>query len=376
MEASNAVFAAAHAGRPGASWRMLVDDCVRQLGPLGGRATMGFVYVSDALADHLAEIIAALRQATSARDWVGSVAIGVLGGGREYFDEPALAMLVAGWPPEMHRLIPNLGAGADLGRLRDWASVHHPMLAVVHGDPRASHVPDAMERLAQDASLFLVGGLSSAQNAAMRQIAGDVVSGGLSGVMLAPEIGVAAGLSQGCSPVGPVRTITAARENVVFEIDGRPALDVLKEDIGELLSRQLARIGGYIHAAFPVRGADTADYLVRNLTALDPVRGWVAVGALVTPGDRILFVRRDRDAAARDLGRMLDELKRRIGGPPRAGLYFSCLARGPNLFGPDSEEVAMVRAALGDFPLAGMFCNGEICNDRLYGYTGVLALFT
>ena len=34
-----------------------------------------------------------------------------------------------------------------------------------------------------------------------------------------------------------------------------------------------------------------------------------------------------------------------------------------------------VRRELGEFPLVGMFCNGEICNDRLYGYTGVLALF-
>jgi small ligand-binding sensory domain FIST len=88
-----------------------------------------------------------------------------------------------------------------------------------------------------------------------------------------------------------------------------------------------------------------------------------------------MFVRRDRDAAERDLVRMLAGLRRRLPGEPRAGLYFSCLARGPNLFGPDSAEVGIVRRELGDFPLVGMFCNGEICNDRLYGYTGVLALF-
>ena len=35
----------------------------------------------------------------------------------------------------------------------------------------------------------------------------------------------------------------------------------------------------------------------------------------------------------------------------------------------------MIRDELGDFPLAGLFANGEISNDRLYGYTGVLALF-
>jgi small ligand-binding sensory domain FIST len=30
---------------------------------------------------------------------------------------------------------------------------------------------------------------------------------------------------------------------------------------------------------------------------------------------------------------------------------------------------------LGDFPLVGFFANGEIFHDRLYGYTGVPAVF-
>ena len=72
---------------------------------------------------------------------------------------------------------------------------------------------------------------------------------------------------------------------------------------------------------------------------------------------------------------MLADLKRRAGGTPRAGLYFSCVARGPNLFGESSQELRMIRDALGAFPLAGFFGNGEIAHDRLYGYTGVLALF-
>ena len=35
----------------------------------------------------------------------------------------------------------------------------------------------------------------------------------------------------------------------------------------------------------------------------------------------------------------------------------------------------MIRDALGDFPLVGFSAGGEICHDRLYTYTGVLALF-
>ena len=35
----------------------------------------------------------------------------------------------------------------------------------------------------------------------------------------------------------------------------------------------------------------------------------------------------------------------------------------------------MIREELGAFPLAGFYANGEISHNRLYGYTGVLALF-
>jgi small ligand-binding sensory domain FIST len=230
--------------------------------------------------------------------------------------------------------------------------------------------------LSEAVSGFLVGGLASAAaDGALDQVAGQVVRGGVSGVLFASGVAVATGLSQGCSPIGPVRTVTAARQNVLIEIDGRPALDVFKEDIGEILARRLERVAGYIHAAFPVAGSDTGDYLVRNLVGIDPQRGLLAVGAQVASGDRILFVRRDRAAAEEDLVRMAGRLKRAAAGPPKAGLYFSCVARGPNLFGPDSAELKILQRELGEFPLVGMFCNGEISNNRLYGYTGVLTLF-
>ena len=101
----------------------------------------------------------------------------------------------------------------------------------------------------------------------------------------------------------------------------------------------------------------------------------ISIGELIAAGDQIMFVRRDREAAEADLVRMLARLKRRAPAAPKGGLYFSCVARGPNLFGPGSAELAILRRELGAFPLVGMFCNGEISNNRLYGYTGVLALF-
>jgi small ligand-binding sensory domain FIST len=72
---------------------------------------------------------------------------------------------------------------------------------------------------------------------------------------------------------------------------------------------------------------------------------------------------------------MLDSIKEGLYTKPRGALYFSCLGRGANLFGPDSEELKIIEAGLGDLPLVGFFGNGEISHNRLYGYTGVLTLF-
>ena len=194
--------------------------------------------------------------------------------------------------------------------------------------------------------------------------------------MLAPGVAVATALTQGCVPVGPLRRIDEARDNVVMVIDGRPALAVFSEDIGPGLAQDLRRVGGVIFAGLPVAGSDTGDYLVRNLLAIDPGRGWLVLGAEVAAGDPILFCRRDPESARRDMSRMVRQLAGRLNGAPKAGVYVSCVARGASLFGEAGVETGLIRETLGDFPLIGFFANGEISRDRLYGHTGVLTLFT
>ncbi len=261
--------------------------------------------------------------------------------------------------------------GATHGK---WLARHQPSIGIVHGDSRNPDISQILDRVAAVSESFLIGGLT-ASRAEHSQIAGRVTEGGLSGAFFGPELGVTSGLTQGCSPIGPLRRITSCVDNIIARLDSRPAIEVLKEDVGELLAHDLGRIGGYIHVAFPIAGSDTGDYLVRNLIGLDPVHGAIEVGDRVETGQQLRFCRRDHDSALEDLKRMVQDVKRRAGRAPKAGVYFSCVARGHNLFGPDSEELRLIRDLLGEIPLVGFFANGEISNGRLYGYTGVLALF-
>jgi len=97
----------------------------------------------------------------------------------------------------------------------------------------------------------------------------------LSGVLLASDIPVITGLTQGVSPLGSRHVVTECRNNILVTLDERPALDVFREDIGDVLSRDFSRVAGYIFAGLPVRGSDTGDSWCVTWSASIPRRNWL-----------------------------------------------------------------------------------------------------
>ena len=357
----------------GDDWQEVALQCLAQLG--GPPANLGFLYVTDLLADHIDEILDFFRQRTGVAHWTGTVGIGICAGAHEYLDQPALAVMLGEFPPESFKVFSNVRTGDDLNSRRFECGGRNAHFAVVHADPQNQEVPALIAGIAGIVeSGFLVGGLSSSRRRNVH-IADKVTSGGISGVLFSEDVTVATRLTQGCTPVGPKHRVTQAQRNILITLDDQPALDVMKQDIGEALARDLNRIGGTIFAGLPIKGSDTGDYLVRNLVGLDPGRGLVAIGDLVEEGMQVMFCRRDAASATEDMQRMLTSMKEGLYTRPRGGVYYSCLGRGASLFGPGSAELKLIEREFGEFPLVGFFCNGEISHNRLYGYTGVLTLF-
>jgi small ligand-binding sensory domain FIST len=289
-----------------------------------------------------------------------------------------MAVMTTDLDEEAFRVMAPIRGSADdfLAATRAWRERTMASVAVVHGDPTAMQLTESIASLADGLDHgFLVGGLTSSPGGLQLQIADRAVDGGLSGVLLAGSVSLATGLSQGCSLIGRPHVVTECRRNIAIRIDDRPALDVLKEDIGDILARNLERIGGYIFAALPVPASDTGDYLVRNLIGIDPDSGLVAIGDRLGEGTRIQFARRDPDSARADLERMVKAVLERVRGTAKGALYHTCIGRGRHQFGDDSAELQLVREHLGDVPLVGFYANGEISHHLLYGYTGVLTVF-
>lgn len=367
-------FRSAHASAD--DWQVAVDECVAKLGPVPSGDTLGFVYVTEGLAAPLGLIVETLRARTGVKNWAGAVGMGIAGDEADYFEEPAIAVMVAEVPSAHYKLLASPEAIQSAARERpaDPTGFAGPPLLLLHADSGQSDMIDKIDSVAEASGGYLIGGLTMSRSP-RHQVAGVVTDSGLSGVLFEPEVRLLTSLSQGCAPVGPVHEVTRAMGNYLFELDGRPALDVLKEDVGEVLARDLRRTAGFIHAAIPVVGSDTGDYVVRNLMGVSEEQGIVAIAEAVEGGDHVMFVSRDPNGARQDFKSMLTKLAERAHGKAKGALFISCIARGPHMFGARGAELQLIRDALGPVPLVGMYANGEISNNRLYGYTGVLTLF-
>jgi small ligand-binding sensory domain FIST len=348
-----------------------VETIVRTLAAQGQGGSIGFVYATDKFKADLGTITDLLREKTGIANWIGTLGLGVIAGQQGVFDKPALAAMIGTWPQSDIKLFEdNSGNVAPPFGTQDFGLAK----AIVHVDPRNQTFDTLLQALATQSGAYLLGGLTASRSRRFDQIAGKPTQGGVSGLFLAPEVDVTIGVAQGCVAIGPVRTITEAQDNLITKLDGDTPLKALLEDLAAADEESLRRVLQSLHVALPVAQSDTGDYIVRNLVAIDAEKGHIAIGERIEPGRKLFFCQRDRAAATKDLTSMVQKLKARAGSIHGA-LYVSCCGRGPSIFESADAEVGLVQEGLGDVPLIGFYANGEIAGDRVYGYTGVLALF-
>ncbi len=404
------LFVHAHATHP--DWQMALALAAAQIDAKRSDAsnthitepTLGWVYFSDHYAAHADALLAELQQRWPSVSWVGASGIGICANGVEYFDEPALALMLGDIPRE-HFAVYSGSRPLPKASPRGFM----PSAAQVHADPATADLASLVTEMSDRVETgYLFGGLASGRTQAL-QIADGVLRGGLSGVAFSADVALLSRVTQGCQPVGPVRHIDAGEHNLVSVLDGEPALDCLLRDLGvneqeprAALARIRETLVGLSDGAADALshpGQFGADARVRHLVGIDPQRRGVAVSDTVEPGMQLAFCRRGTEAARRDLVRICSEIREELEpqtlplatalalhgpaaeqGPHPArriagAIYVSCTGRGGPHFGGPSAELEIVRRALGDVPLVGFFAAGEIARHHVYGYTGVLTVF-
>ena len=237
-------------------WRRAAGQCIHAITHGPSNNGLGFLYATNDFGTELDSVIGFLRQETGVEHWVGALSDAICAGDQEIYTGPAMAALVTDLQPEQYRLLPNItdSVQSALSSTREWRVSHGMSLGVVHGDPRNPRVPDLLTSLGDRlGNGFLVGGLCVGE-AQDQQLADHASNGGLSGVLLGSDVPVYTSHTQGCALIGKRRVVTEADRNIIVSIDGKRALEVFREDIGELLARDLSKIGGYIFAALPLPG--------------------------------------------------------------------------------------------------------------------------
>jgi len=423
------LFPYGHAMHP--QWRMAAGLALAQVRAqmaLHGYAsspTLALLYITDHYAPQAQEILDHLSaELPEITDWAGTVGVGIASNNVEYFDEPALALMLCELPTDQYRVfsgVAPLGLGFEAHT------------ALVHAEANTPDLGELIEEMAQRTdSGYLFGGLSSSRSKSVQFAVGGngnirgqgaasgVFSGGLSGVAFGPGVGLLSRVTQGCLPVANMHRVTAFDNFVVSRLDGEAALDVLLRDLHisleqpqqalavvratlvGLVRTQDTRVGVGLSDAAAVRqtGHFGNDVIVRHIIGLDPARRGIAVAERLEAGMQLVFCQRNVQAAKTDLIRVCAEIREELepeelpveaalslaaseaeSAPhPARGIagaiYVSCTGRGGAHFGGPSAELQIIRRALGDVPLVGFFASGEIARNHLYGYTGVLTVFT
>jgi small ligand-binding sensory domain FIST len=191
-------------------------------------------------------------------------------------------------------------------------------------------------------------------------------------------------VAQGAAPIGEPWTITGVERNVLRKIGNRPALDVLRETLGNLDEEMRDRAARNLLVGLAMNEYretfEQGDFLIRNVVGYDSESGALAIGAMPQVGQTIQFQIRDADAADFDLKRQLENTRARVDPDLIAGaLLCTCNGRGVGLFGSPDHDARSFTEAFGPVPMAGFFCNGEIGpvggQTYLHGFTASLALF-
>ncbi len=207
----------------------------------------------------------------------------------------------------------------------------------------------------------------------------DVVTQGVSGLLLSGELHYGYDISHGSRCIGGSHRITRRSENIVYEIDGEPALDLLQRVIGGEGISDFGQLANVIGLGVPFHGRNYCnDMILRAVMGCDREAGSIQLGAELEEGQEVYFTIRDQKRIAAATTAMTKRvLAQMIAAEDALYLYINCDGRGSYLYGEPQPDVETMKTALAPGHMfGGFFTFGEIASMQgkgyLHNYTGIL----
>jgi hypothetical protein len=196
----------------------------------------------------------------------------------------------------------------------------------------------------------------------------EVVSDAISYALLSGEARPAWAIGHSLIPIGGERIVTRSKGNVIYEIDGKPAAEVLKEYLPEdALTEDSDWLRYAISLALSFRAPSymkDEEYIVRGVPQLSLTDGSITVQTEVQEGTSIWFSSRDKEKITTGFDRMAAQIKEQLdGAQPELVFQFECVTRGKLMF-REQEKLQLLRRfrqSVGpDVPWVGFYTIGEI----------------
>lgn len=380
--------------RSGASFERAIRQAVDGMkAELTGPADIGLLFFSSSYRSEVIDLWPSLMKDLPIRNLIGCSAGGVIGGGKEIEEQPAVSLTAAQLPgvtvspfQVQQEQLPDADSGPREWRALARTSGEAPPHFVVLSDPFSLDI-DALIAGLDFAfpNAVKVGGLASGGQGPNENLllSGDKVltKGGVA-LALSGDISVEAVVAQGCRPIGEPLSITACDGNVLVSVNNQPPLAYLQELYETLDARdqellQTSLFLGIVMDPFKTEPRQ-GDFLIRNIIGLDQQRGLLAIGTALRQGQAVQFHLRDAATSRDDLRLMLSKSGSASKGA--GAVLFSCVGRGRRLYGQPNHDSELFKSVVGNIPVGGFFCNGEIGpvggKTYLHGYTSSIAVFS
>ena len=353
---------------------------------------IAIVFVSPHFADEFQDIADAIQETLQPRNMIGCVGDSIVSGGREIEGDPAITIWAAALPDtkiETARLllerVPDRGFISGTEELPfDQITEREESALIVLGEPFSFPADLLLSQLAADyPELRVIGGMASGFQQPGKNLVlvnGTVYCEGAAGLLIDGGVKVHSVVSQGCRPIGDRTIVTKVEQNLILELGGKPAMQVLEEMFIRLPTsdHDLMSKGFFLGRVISEYQDDyeMGDFLIRNVMSMDNERRAVAVNDYFQVGQTVQFQVRDEETASNELRQLL---KKTDSAEIRGGLVFTCNGRGTKLFAEPDHDAGVIRETVGEIPLAGFFAQGEIGpvgrENHMHGYTASVLLF-